>query len=168
MKWSNAIAALILTLSGACILISGTSKANANNQPPPSAAVFVDDEQQIGLLNDFVAADEIGMIIAQADNSTSTESEPSEPIPPESTPSESTASPSTRPEPPAKPQSPCVNINTASETQLTALKGIGPSLAASITAHRAQHGPFKKKDDLQKVKGIGPAKFTGIVEHICL
>lgn len=48
-----------------------------------------------------------------------------------------------------------VNINTADEAQLTALKGIGPTKAKAITQYRQEHGPFKSVDDLKKVSGIG-------------
>jgi competence protein ComEA len=48
-----------------------------------------------------------------------------------------------------------VNINTADETQLTALQGIGPTKAKAITQYRQEHGPFKSVDDLKKVAGIG-------------
>ena len=48
-----------------------------------------------------------------------------------------------------------VNINTADETQLTALQGIGPTKAKAITQYRQEHGPFKSVDDLKKVSGIG-------------
>lgn len=49
-----------------------------------------------------------------------------------------------------------VNINTADETALQQLPGVGPSTAAKIVAHRQEHGPFRTVDDLQDVSGIGP------------
>lgn len=48
-----------------------------------------------------------------------------------------------------------VNINTASEAELTALPGIGPAKAKAIVAYRTQNGAFKSADDLVKVSGIG-------------
>jgi competence protein ComEA len=49
-----------------------------------------------------------------------------------------------------------VNINTADAATLDReLKGIGPSRAAAIVAHRTQHGPFKSVDELALVAGIG-------------
>jgi competence protein ComEA len=50
-----------------------------------------------------------------------------------------------------------VNINTADETQLETLNGIGPVLASSIVQYRTEHGPFNSVDDLDNVSGIGPA-----------
>jgi competence protein ComEA len=50
-----------------------------------------------------------------------------------------------------------VNINQANVTELQQLHGIGQKKAEAIVAYRQQHGPFQHIDDLQKVKGIGPA-----------
>ena len=46
-----------------------------------------------------------------------------------------------------------VNVNTASPTELEALPGVGPKMAAKIVAGR----PFAGMADLDKVKGIGPS-----------
>ena len=48
-----------------------------------------------------------------------------------------------------------VNLNTADEAALTALKGIGKVKAKAIVEYRQNIGPFKTVDDLAKVKGIG-------------
>ena len=53
------------------------------------------------------------------------------------------------------------NINTASEKELSALKGIGPSTAQKIIEHRKEH-KFNKTEDLMKVKGIGQKKYDSI------
>ena len=52
-----------------------------------------------------------------------------------------------------------VNINSATPDELDTLPGIGPATAAAIVSDRSAHGPFKSVDDLQRVRGIGPAKF---------
>ena len=60
-----------------------------------------------------------------------------------------------------------VNINTASQSELETLPGIGPSKAVAIIQHREAHGPFKALSDLDAVTGIGPATLTnlnGLVE----
>lgn len=49
-----------------------------------------------------------------------------------------------------------VDVNTASATDLEALPGIGPVLAARIVAHREAHGRFERLEDLLEVEGIGP------------
>jgi competence protein ComEA len=55
-----------------------------------------------------------------------------------------------------------VNINTANKDQLDGLKGIGPAKAQAIIDYRTKNGPFKTVDDLQKVPGIGPATMKQI------
>lgn len=48
-----------------------------------------------------------------------------------------------------------VNINRASEAELTSLHGIGSSKAQAIILYRDMFGDFKTIDELVKVKGIG-------------
>ena len=55
-----------------------------------------------------------------------------------------------------------VNINTAGVSELEALPGIGPALAARIVEYRDGHGPFASVDDLTDVPGIGPAKLEAL------
>ena len=42
------------------------------------------------------------------------------------------------------------------------LPGVGPATAAAIVDHREQNGPFATVDDLEDVRGIGPAKLEAI------
>ncbi len=51
-----------------------------------------------------------------------------------------------------------ININTATQTQLETIPGIGPSTALQILQYRKENGPFQSIDELENVKGIGPAK----------
>jgi len=55
-----------------------------------------------------------------------------------------------------------VNLNTASETELDALPGVGPVLAEHIVTWRTTHGPFSTVDQLRQVSGIGQAKFADL------
>jgi competence protein ComEA len=50
-----------------------------------------------------------------------------------------------------------VNINTADETTLETINGVGPALATAIIQYRTEHGPFTSVDQLDDVSGIGPA-----------
>lgn len=50
-----------------------------------------------------------------------------------------------------------IDLNTATETQLDALPGIGPVLAGRIVQWRTEHGRFVDVDQLAEVKGIGEA-----------
>ena len=52
-----------------------------------------------------------------------------------------------------------VDLNTASVELLTAVSGLGPSLAANIVAHRKENGPFRSRTELRKVKRLGPKAF---------
>lgn len=55
-----------------------------------------------------------------------------------------------------------ININRATARQLDALDGIGPVIAQRIVDYRKANGSFVTIDDLQKVSGIGAAKFAQI------
>lgn len=55
-----------------------------------------------------------------------------------------------------------VNINTASQSELEMLKGIGPAKAKAIVEYRNQNGIFNSIDDLEKISGIGP----GVIKQI--
>lgn len=59
-----------------------------------------------------------------------------------------------------------VNINTASEAEFEALKGIGPAKAKAIVDYRNQHGHFKSIDDLEKVSGVGPGTINQIRDEL--
>ncbi|HWC70382.1 MAG TPA: helix-hairpin-helix domain-containing protein [Actinomycetota bacterium] len=59
-----------------------------------------------------------------------------------------------------------ININTASETDLEALSGIGEVLAAAIVDYRTDNGPFASVDDLESVSGIGPATLEEIRDQV--
>lgn len=78
---------------------------------------------------------------------------------------------------------PRVNVNTASEAQLQLLPGVGPKLASEIYAY-AEAGPklydpkapvnaacdhkchMRSMADLDKVKGIGPAKLRAMAPYV--
>lgn len=66
---------------------------------------------------------------------------------------------------PGKPTK-LVNINTADAQQLQALPGIGPAISDRIVHHRQVHGPFKTKEDIKNVPGIGDKKFEVIKDLI--
>jgi competence protein ComEA len=61
-----------------------------------------------------------------------------------------------------------VNVNTATVEQLTAVPGIGPTLAARIVEHRQKSGPFRSTADLLNVKGIGEKSLARIEGHLTL
>lgn len=50
-----------------------------------------------------------------------------------------------------------VAVNRATISELETLPGVGPVLAGRIVAHRDEHGPFERVEDLLDVSGIGEA-----------
>lgn len=59
-----------------------------------------------------------------------------------------------------------VNINTATESELTTLPGIGPAKAAAIIQHREEQGPFQTTEALTSVSGIGQKTFENLQQDI--
>ena len=53
-----------------------------------------------------------------------------------------------------------ININTATQTELTLIPGVGEKFAARIIEYRSAYGPFRRTRDLIVVKGIGPSKLA--------
>ena len=61
-----------------------------------------------------------------------------------------------------------VHLNSANRVQLQQLNGVGEKKAQAIIDYRQQNGPFKKIDDLQKIKGIGPKMLEKIKPQLRL
>ena len=61
-----------------------------------------------------------------------------------------------------------VNINTANQTELDSLPGIGASLAQRIIEYREENGDFKSIEEIQNVKGIGDSKYADIKDKITI
>ena len=59
-----------------------------------------------------------------------------------------------------------ININRATLRQLDSLDGVGPVIAGRIIQYRKKNGSFLTIDDLQKVSGIGAAKFAQIKSKV--
>ena len=59
-----------------------------------------------------------------------------------------------------------VNINTADESQLTTLTGIGATRAKAIIAYREENGPFAAIEDIMNVQGIKEGTFAKIKDEI--
>ncbi len=59
-----------------------------------------------------------------------------------------------------------VNLNTATESDLMALPGIGAAKAKSILAWREENGGFSQVEDLMKIQGIKEGVFSKIKDSI--
>lgn len=55
-----------------------------------------------------------------------------------------------------------ININTASDSELEELPGVGPAIAGAIVTFRTENGGFSSVDELLDVRGIGDAKMAEI------
>lgn len=55
-----------------------------------------------------------------------------------------------------------ININSADADELSAIKGIGKSLAGRIIEYRSVHGRYISTEDIKNVKGIGPKLYERI------
>ncbi|WP_416729023.1 helix-hairpin-helix domain-containing protein [Fictibacillus sp. JL2B1089] len=56
---------------------------------------------------------------------------------------------------PADEKTTLININSADETVLQTLNGVGPAKAQSIISYREENGPFTSFEQLLEVRGIG-------------
>lgn len=55
-----------------------------------------------------------------------------------------------------------INLNSATADQLTAVPGVGKTLAERIVAHRQKEGPFRSVQELMNVKGVGEKNLAKI------
>lgn len=60
-----------------------------------------------------------------------------------------------------------ININTATESELMSLPGIGEVTAKAIIDYREEN-PFKSIEDIKNVSGIGDSKYDRIKDYICV
>ncbi len=59
-----------------------------------------------------------------------------------------------------------IDVNSASVEELESLPGIGPQLAGEIVRDRLRKGPFLQRNDLLRVKGVGPKKLRLIESYL--
>jgi competence protein ComEA len=59
-----------------------------------------------------------------------------------------------------------IDVNRASQAELSALPGVGPSLARRIDDERRRGGPFAAPEDLRRVPGIGPVAVARLTPHV--
>ena len=59
-----------------------------------------------------------------------------------------------------------ININTADETELQKIRGVGKVIAGRIIEYRTNNGLFKSIEEIKKVKGIGDKTFEKMKDTI--
>ena len=59
-----------------------------------------------------------------------------------------------------------ININSADESQLETISGVGPSTAKKIIDYREKEGKFSSIEDIKNVSGIGDKKFESMKDSI--
>src|SRR5437660_516453 len=61
-----------------------------------------------------------------------------------------------------------VNLNSATQAELEALPGIGPSLAGAIVTERERRGGFRSVNELGDVRGIGEKRFADLKDKVTI
>ena len=61
-----------------------------------------------------------------------------------------------------------ININTAEQSELEEIPGVGEATAQKIIEYRKVNGKFKTIEDIKNVSGIGDSKFENMKEKICV
>ncbi|MCF7807859.1 MAG: helix-hairpin-helix domain-containing protein [Candidatus Marinimicrobia bacterium] len=61
-----------------------------------------------------------------------------------------------------------ININSAGVSELSNLPGIGPVLANRIHTYIEDNGPFRSKEDIILVKGIGEKLYSRIQDLVTI
>ena len=141
------VAALTLVILTGSILIFW--QIDSQNRSAATGSGTDDVKSQIDALNQKI--DDLNKALNQAKQTQTTET----------TVQQSTSSNSS-----STSQTGIVNINTASAAQLDSLPGIGTTYAQRIIDYRQANGPFKTIDEIQNIKGIGPATFAKLKDQI--
>ena len=61
-----------------------------------------------------------------------------------------------------------LDINTATEAQLSLIPDIGPTIARKIVEYRQENGPFTKITELANVDGIGLSRLQTLEEYVAI
>jgi competence protein ComEA len=61
-----------------------------------------------------------------------------------------------------------VSLNSATQPELEALPGIGPTLAEAIITERERRGGFRSVNELRDVRGIGEKRFADLKDKVTI
>lgn len=59
-----------------------------------------------------------------------------------------------------------VDLNTATQSELESVKGLGPTKAKAILEYRQKNGPFKSVNDLDNIRGFGKASIKKLASEL--
>lgn len=59
-----------------------------------------------------------------------------------------------------------LDLNTATEKELSSLRGIGPALANRIVKYREEEGPFREAAEISNVQGISQLTYQALADQI--
>ncbi|MBU3958669.1 MAG: helix-hairpin-helix domain-containing protein [Candidatus Omnitrophica bacterium] len=60
------------------------------------------------------------------------------------------------------------DLNKADKEVLIGIPGIGEKMACRIIEYRREHGGFKDREELKKIKGIGNSKYKSLKDYFFL
>jgi len=153
---------------GEQLVANGLARIHGTSATPPGASSSTAEREKLAQLEDEAKRRKIGgwgmsgrpSSVASAPSPPSPNASHSISVTPTSSPSTTAVSPVEDKKSHAKDKTPLgkIDINTATEKELTTVPGIGHVMAARIIAAR----PFKSADDLKKVSGIGDTKYVQI------
>jgi DNA uptake protein ComE-like DNA-binding protein len=153
---------------GEQLVANGLARIHGTSAPPPGASTSAAERDKLTQLEQEAKRRKIGgwamsgqrLNVATATSRPSPDASHSISVTPTSSSSTATMSPVEAKKSRAKEKTPLgkIDINTATEKELTTVPGIGHVTAARIIAAR----PFRSADDLRRVSGIGDKKFAQI------
>jgi DNA uptake protein ComE-like DNA-binding protein len=147
---------------GEQLVANGLARIYGTSAPPPGGITSAAEREKLTRLEEEAKRRGIGgwerLNVASATPRPSPDASHSISVTPTSSSSPAAMSPAEAKKSHAKEKTPLgkIDINTATEKELTTVPGIGHVMAARIIAAR----PFRSADDLRKVSGIGDKKYT--------
>lgn len=61
-----------------------------------------------------------------------------------------------------------LDVNRATAAELALVPGLSPRLAAELVADRERRGPFSAVEEVERVRGIGPARLARARPHLAV
>jgi DNA uptake protein ComE-like DNA-binding protein len=142
---------------GEQLVANGLARIHGKSATPPGAASSTAEREKLAQLEEEAKQRKIGGWGMSGRRSSVVNETP------RPSPNASHSSPVVPTKSHAKEKTPLgkIDINTATEKELTTVPGIGHVMAARIIAAR----PFRSADDLKRVSGIGDKKYTQIRQY---